>query len=425
MPLPPILIGAASGLAGSIAAYKYKAHKKKNAEIRKAEITKWRKLRRKFHHRRSSQDFPGKGKPDPEFRTQDSPALEVTDGSGETVLSIAKVPDPDLAKWEEVRGDKGKKSQLSRLNPLLSAVPNLGVAGHVGTTNYAMVSVPLEILSKSSVSENGLRAIVRDGGGKIKEHAELFKPELLTGMVSIGAIWTIASVALAQKHLHDISGKLDTISKQLEGIGRFQKEERLSKIEGTLREFMQMKREMSDYNFDHIPADAVASECIQLSKIQSHIVRDVSRAIEELDNMDGLGPEFDDKIKSVVTLLNEFGLCVIAKLHGYQIMAVRSENTGWLDGRLDDLEGDIESLTGHHDSTVDAVLDKLAKDRHSPDSLRLLADLRSSGELESIVGSVEEERDKTRECVWSRHEPVSVLLKVSGGEIEGFALAEG
>ncbi len=169
----------------------------------------------------------------------------MTDGSGETVLSIAKVPDPEFAEWEDVKGDKGKKSQLSRLNPLLSAVPNLGVAGRVGAANYARVSVPLERLSKSSVSENGLRAILRDGG-KIKEHAELFKPDLLTGMVSIGALWTIASVALAQKHLHDISGKLDTISEGLEAIGRFQKEERRSSLEGTLREFMHMKREMAE-----------------------------------------------------------------------------------------------------------------------------------------------------------------------------------
>jgi len=56
----------------------------------------------------------------------------------------------------------------------------------------------------------------------------LFKPGSLTSTVSIGAVWTIASVAPARKHPHDISKKLDRISDQLEDIGRFQKEERLS-----------------------------------------------------------------------------------------------------------------------------------------------------------------------------------------------------
>ncbi|MDE0210134.1 MAG: hypothetical protein OXJ64_09640 [Boseongicola sp.] len=405
-------------------AYKEKRERGRiRIRIRKAEIAKWRKKKDEFHKQRLRFDLPGKGIPKFKGEAHDPPRLEVTNESGETVLSIVKVPDPGLVRWEDAKGARGKKSQIDRLTPFLSAVPDLLVAGSVHTTNFAVVNLPLENLL-NALGPDGKIIGKRGYTKRFAEHAVLKEPTELLKMVNYDVLLRIASVALAQKHLYDISKNLDRISEQLEEIGRFQREERFSNLEGTLREFMQMKREMADYSFDHISVDAVASECIQLSKIERHIRKDVSRAIDRLGNVDGLGAEFDQEIDRVVMLLKEFRLCVTAKLYGCQIMAIVSKDPGWLDSRLEDVQDDVKSLTEHYDSTVDEILDKLGKDKHSPESLELVSGLRSSGELEGIVGSVDMEMGMTRELVRSLGAPVSVLLKVNGDEVEGFAVAE-
>ena len=434
MVLPLVLVGVAVAAVGSAAvAIAATGDDKESENPKEMERRKWRKRRRRLRKQRARlkggnetlaarhvEDLRGK------VWTHDAPRLEMANEAGESFMSIAEVPDPGLVRWEDATGARGAKSGISRLNPLLSAVPNLTVAGNVLATNYMEVVVPAgESLAEVATGNEVFRGFFKGVDGKIKGHAELFKPDQFQRLVSGAVLLNIASVALAQKHLHDISKKLDRISEQLEEVGRFQREERFSNIEGTLREFMQMKREMADYSFAHISTDAVASECIQLSKIERHVRKDVARAIEELESAGGLGAKFDQGLNGVLMLLKELHLCVMAKLYGCQIMAIVSEDPGWLDSRLDDVQDDIERLIGYYESTVKAILDTLGKGKDSQDSLELLSRLRSSDELESIVVSVDNEMATTRELVCSRNAPVSLLLKVNGGEIEGFAVAEG
>ena len=394
---------------------------------RKKEIRKWSKL----HKQGLTFDPSSDRRPETECEASDSPRLEVTNGSGETVLSIAKVPDPGLARWEDAKGAKGERSRISSLNSILSAVPDLEVARHVHSSDYMEVVIPPgKELAPAATNEGAFRGFFRGSNGQIEGQAQLFNPEQLQMLASGAVLWNIASIALAQKHLHDINKKLERISEQLEGISEqleeisgFQREERFSSLEGTLRSFMQMKREIADYSFAHISTDAVASECIQLSKIERHISKDIARAIEELRSACGLGPEFDQGLNRVIMLLNELHLCVTATLYGCQITAITSEDPGWLDSRIDDIQDDVERLTGRHDETVEAILEALGKNGDNFDSLQMLSRLRSSGQLENIVSSVDKELATARGLIWTRSAPVSVLLKVNGGEIEGFAAA--
>ena len=420
------LVGAAVAVAGAAAvAIVALGDGEASKNSKEMESREWRKRKYEFHKLRQGFDLSGKGKPDFEGQTHDSPRLEVTNEAGETLLAVAKVPDPGPVKWEDATGAKGKRTQISGLNQLLLAVADLGIAGEVLSSNYMEVVVPAgEKLADAAAGGGALRGFFKDAKGQIKGHAELFRPDLLTGMVCVGALWNIAAAVLAQKHLHDIGKELDRMSGLLEEIGQFQKIQRFANLRGTLREFIRMKREMADDNFDHISTDTVESECIQLSKIEAHISQDVSRAIEGLENANGLGAEFDQGIERVVKLLKELGLCVMAKLYGCQIMAIVSEDPAWLKIRLDEVQDDIERLAGHYDATVDAVLGTLDKGKDSPDSLELLSRLRSSDEMESIVTSVDKEMAATWELVRSRNAPVSVLLKINGGEISGFAVAE-
>ncbi len=79
---------------------------------------------------------------------------------------------------------------------------------------------------------NGLRAftVIADG---IKEHARVFEVENLQNMINAAAIWQIASVVVAQKHLTDINKKLDEIKDGVLGISRFLDNQRKSRIRST------------------------------------------------------------------------------------------------------------------------------------------------------------------------------------------------
>ena len=55
---------------------------------------------------------------------------------------------------------------------------------------------------------SGLLPFVRGPNGRIVEQARLFDAANLQRMVSAAALWQVASVIVAQKHLADISGRL-------------------------------------------------------------------------------------------------------------------------------------------------------------------------------------------------------------------------
>ncbi|MDV2467513.1 hypothetical protein QR674_00720 [Acinetobacter chinensis] len=77
---------------------------------------------------------------------------------------------------------------------------------------------------------NGLRAFVQGADGKIIEHARLYNADTLSNIVNVGAVWQIASIIVAQKHLADISQKLDNLKDGIERIQDFQQTERKSSI---------------------------------------------------------------------------------------------------------------------------------------------------------------------------------------------------
>ncbi|MCY4302570.1 MAG: hypothetical protein OXC68_12660 [Aestuariivita sp.] len=430
MPLPQIMAGiakyvVAAGVGGAVGFLatdhyqkKWGAEKKK----RRQERRKWKDCLNEFQFKsRGRCDVPEQGQSTSTFEPNTS-CLEITNESGDAILSIAKIDDPGNIKWEAVTSEKGRKSQIYRLDSFLSSVPNLGIVGEVLTGNYAKVSVPLSELSGSKASQTAKSALIHSDG-TIKKHAHL-EPGKLQGLVTGAVLWNIASVALAQKHLHDISKKFDDISKNIEEVSRFQKEERYSKLEGTLRAFMNMKREITDLEFSEMQLATVNTECFQLEKIEAHIEKDMSRALQEFKDIAGLGSDFDKAIHRVVMLLKECMLCQVAKLYGYQILLFAEENPGRLRSRLDDVKNVLDVMCDRYREIVSTIMEILDKDKHSSDSLENLAGLRKTRELEKNSVLLEKEIAITHQLISARNSPVNVLLKLDKDKIESFAFAD-
>jgi len=78
---------------------------------------------------------------------------------------------------------------------------------------------------------NGLRAFSRATNGQFTEHARLYHADSLSNLVNAAAVWQIASVVVAQKHLADINKKLEDLQDGVNRITDFQQTERKTRIQ--------------------------------------------------------------------------------------------------------------------------------------------------------------------------------------------------
>lgn len=163
----------------------------------------------------------------------------------------------------------------SKLSAGLQAVPSLLVEeGHRGKQLMEVVVNGDLVRAKDGV---GLRAWTVDVNGKISEHAKLFDADKLQTMVNAAAVWQVASVVVAQKHLADISAKLDDIRKGVQDVSDFLNEERRAKVTGTY-EYLELatstisKGELS-------PAIRVELESCdhELLQVQHHLQQELFR----------------------------------------------------------------------------------------------------------------------------------------------------
>lgn len=123
------------------------------------------------------------------------------------------------------------RTGVDRLTPLLQALPSQLVAGEVGAHRYlkCVVNGPLA----AAKDGNGLRGFTLGPNG-IKENARFFEDDRLGNLVNGAALFQIVSVVVAQKHLADISRKLNEVLDGIDRIETFQQNERKSAIEAAV-----------------------------------------------------------------------------------------------------------------------------------------------------------------------------------------------
>lgn len=109
------------------------------------------------------------------------------------------------------------------------AVPNLMIAKELA--NKTIMEVVIHGNLAKAADGNGLRAFSRASNGQFTEHARLYNTDSLSKIVSTAAVWQIASVVVAQKHLADINKKLENLQDGVNRISDFQQMERKSKIQ--------------------------------------------------------------------------------------------------------------------------------------------------------------------------------------------------
>lgn len=208
---------------------------------------------------------------------------------------------------------------VDRLAPLLQLVPTGMVGGEVAANRYLKVVVngPLA----PAADGNGLRGFVRGPDGRFAEHGRFFEDDRLKHLVSGAAIFQLASVVVAQKHLADISRKLSEIQEGVARIEAFQRNERKAGINGTLTYLQQVAPVVLAGTLSSSVRDELEASERALSAIQDHIHTDLRTAIADVQTLKNPGTfSTNDLTKTLKSrqsdfeeLAQQWNLCLAAR----------------------------------------------------------------------------------------------------------------
>ena len=129
----------------------------------------------------------------------------------------------------------------------------------------------------------GLRAWSVGSNNKISEHAKLFEAEKLQNLISAAAVWQIASVIVAQKHLADISVKLDAIYKGVQDVAHFLDEARRAKVLGTFEYLRGAAMTIGNGELSTAIRTELESCDRELLQIQYHLQQELAHRLKQSD----------------------------------------------------------------------------------------------------------------------------------------------
>lgn len=264
--------------------------------------------------------------PNPSHEPEYAAALVIGESASNPVLSILEVQAPTIPKhWQPV--DAGNQS-ISRLNPLLQAVPSLVNAAEVaGATGIKY----MEVIANGALTQvrngEGYRGFIIGPLG-IESHAKLLDPSHLASVANAAAIWQVASVIVAQKHLADISAKLDQIKTAVGKIAEHQIDLRRGQWNGINQYLAQVAQPILTGELSPSVRNMIEITEVQLLQIQEHLILDIQKRIDGTRGIEGdatFGSKgIYDAIKlhqnSMASLYEELLLCLRGRCCGWQLL---------------------------------------------------------------------------------------------------------
>lgn len=168
---------------------------------------------------------------------------------------------------------------LSRMSACLQAAPALLVQNaHQGRH---LMEVAINSPLANAANGSHFLPFARGADGKIIEQAKLFKPEGLNNLVNAAAVWQVASVVVAQKHLADISAKLDEIKQGIDDIKGIVQDKLDGDIEGTYRYLCTVARSFKMGEVPKVARIELESCRRELLQTESGLLRMFKRRLDQ------------------------------------------------------------------------------------------------------------------------------------------------
>lgn len=157
---------------------------------------------------------------------------KIVDEYGSDLL-VFKTYDEGLISFKKVQDMP--KVQISRFNSLLSSAPGLASFAELQKGGYVLCDIPLDQLANSRAVDGAKRGFMHGSDGKIQQHVNLSEADPLQAINIAGLVWSGLSIAVAQKHMQDISEKLTVIIEKLDEIFDEIEHVQVDKLKGQIK----------------------------------------------------------------------------------------------------------------------------------------------------------------------------------------------
>lgn len=349
----------------------------------------------------------------------------IVGGSHEaSMLVLTEVAGVGDREWIAVgRGDKA----ISRLNPLLQAVPGIAVAQDVATSRYMEVVINGPLLQASD--GDGFRAMAKAAQGV--EHGRLYEATALSNLVNAAAVWQIASVVVAQKHLADINAKLSELKSGISKIIDFQRNERKSLLTGAIRYFEQVAPSVLVGETSEGIRHQIERHEADLLRVQDHLLDDIQHESAALLDVKAKPETIEAHQKVLESLYRQLLLCIRARACGWQLLLVFPGEELLKEGRKKSILETLEILaqSGEMLNRTDAAV------RAKVQTMSSSWGMTANKEKLLLLGWIQALEDEVARCttliesdirvadlmVTQQGEPIRLLAKVEGERIVAFS----
>ncbi|NIC42654.1 hypothetical protein [Aquabacterium sp. A08] len=291
---------------------------------------------------------------------------ELLIGSDPSQPALRIAPLMDEQRFAKALPAQLQGSVAGRLNSVLQAAPALLTKNELSSGRKYMEVVINGDLVRSSTGE-GYRAFSMGAKG-IKENAVLLDPSRLTSIVNAGAVWQVASVIVAQKHLADISSKLDTITKGIDRIQASLSAARQGVIVGTHNYLRQATEAIRADELPEALRNQLETCERELLAAYEHLVAEFrARASEDVKHTETVGTEqltadLKAKHKSLEALADEISLCLQTRVLAWYVWSVYPGEPSFKAARKSSIEegiGELSKLNAMRNQALDTDLAKV------------------------------------------------------------------
>lgn len=356
-------------------------------------------------------------------------------------IIIGSSPDSPLVTIEALSSpedyERGKQldthnsTSIDRLTALCQSVPSLLVAGEASGKRLMEVVVNGDLVRASD--GNGLRAFAMASDG-ITEHARLFDIQNLQNAINAAAIWQIASVVVAQKHLADISRKLDEIKKGVAGISRFLDNQRKSRIQATYTYLGQIYRALQGGDLPNAGRHHLENCEHDLLEIQHHLVMEYRQKVDQkVKHKEAFGTadltsDISAKMEELDLLANDVVLCIKTRIAAWHVLSLFPGEPQLKLARRASIHESIEAFgslapffqeaLNSEISAVDALWNTEATLRERRRSLASKSD--SSGRsLQHKAQQARQHVEHIEQLMLNNDQPMHLLLQFENGTLVG------
>ncbi|GAB3630346.1 hypothetical protein PTE30175_03582 [Pandoraea terrae] len=390
-------------------------------------------LYRRTRNRREKPDsglttVPSAGQRSNEAHANPSGIAIVDAASAPLVTIRASDSSEAFGRAKSVSTDDGT---MGRLSGLLQAAPSVLVASEASGKQLMEVVINGDLIR--AADGNGLRAIAMGPDG-IKEHARLFEVKNLQNMINAAAVWQIASVVVAQKHLADISKKLDEIKAGVQNLSSFLDEERRSRIEATYEYLSQAYRAIKAGELPLAIRAELESCERELLAIELHLDKEYRRVVEkkvkhtETLGTGDLAADIERKIDGLAQLGQDIELCLKTRIAAWHVLSLypgepqlKLERRASIERSIEGIEslvpytstelaGEIGGIKSawNRESTLAERRTKLSRRRES-----------AQGGLANCSQTAKSSVAKSSELLLTHDKPTRMWLEVEKGAVVG------